>query len=242
MTRTRVFLGPSMRRSEAQRLLPAAEFFPPAALGDIYRAVQADCQVLVLIDGYFEHVPSVWHKEILLALSEGVTVYGAASMGALRAAELHPFGMRGVGEIFHRYVAGTLQADDEVAVVHAPAEHDFRPASDPLVNLRWGLELAEDHRLISAQTRRLLIRRAKATFYPERSWRRLLREAADHADERELTRLSTFIAERRPDLKHDDTILALTSCGVDVHDGPGTPGGFERTNAWECLETAMAHE
>ena len=50
-----------------------------------------------LIDGYFERVPSVSHKEILWAMSQGIVVIGAASMGALRAAELAPFGMLGVG-------------------------------------------------------------------------------------------------------------------------------------------------
>ena len=43
-------------------------------------------------------------------------------MGALRAAELHAFGMRGVGRIFEAFRDGELEDDDEVAVVHGPAE------------------------------------------------------------------------------------------------------------------------
>ena len=47
-------------------------------------------EAIGIIDGYFERVPSVWHKEILWAMAEGIHVFGSASMGALRAAELLP--------------------------------------------------------------------------------------------------------------------------------------------------------
>jgi hypothetical protein len=45
----------------------------------------------------FDSTPAVLHKEILWAMDRGVGVSGAASMGALRAAELHWYGMVGVG-------------------------------------------------------------------------------------------------------------------------------------------------
>ena len=63
-----------------------------------------------LIDGYFDGVPAVAHKEILWALDQGIRVLGAASMGALRAAELAPFGMEGVGAIWRDYADGTWRA------------------------------------------------------------------------------------------------------------------------------------
>ncbi len=46
--------------------------------------------------GYFEHVPAVWHKEIMWIMERGVHVFGSAGLGALRAVELETFGMRGV--------------------------------------------------------------------------------------------------------------------------------------------------
>ena len=96
----------------------------PVAQGDVYRAVTAvePLESIGIIDGQFDHVPAVWHKEILWAMDRGVHVYGSASMGALRAAELHAFGMEGVGEIFECYRDGTLEDDDEVAVVHGAAD------------------------------------------------------------------------------------------------------------------------
>src|SRR5262245_57987284 len=116
---TVVFLGPSLPLDEARRLLDA-RYRPPAAMGDGYRLVSARPRPrrIAIIDGYFERMAAPWHKEILWALEHGVAVYGASSMGALRAAELEAFGMIGVGAIFADFRSGRLTDDDEVAVVH----------------------------------------------------------------------------------------------------------------------------
>src|SRR6188508_3485280 len=100
MTSAVVFVGPTLAIAEARAALPEARFLPPARRGDVYRACSGRPASIALIDGYFEQQLSVWHKEILWALSQGIRVYGAASMGALRAAELEAFGMVGVGTIF----------------------------------------------------------------------------------------------------------------------------------------------
>ncbi len=110
-----VFAGPSVPRSEVEAI-SGVEWRPPVSQGDVYRAAQTSPDVIAIIDGYFDGVPSVWHKEILWAMSCGIHVFGAGSMGALRAAELYPFGMRGVGEIFASFRDGILEDDDEVAV------------------------------------------------------------------------------------------------------------------------------
>ena len=98
------------------------------------RAVVDGAEVIGLIDGYFEWTLSVWHKEILWALTRGVHVFGAASVGALRAVELERYGMRGVGEIFRAYRDGELEDDDEVAVVHIPGQ-TFACSSEAMVNI-----------------------------------------------------------------------------------------------------------
>ncbi|MBN8893029.1 MAG: hypothetical protein J0H91_22335 [Rhodospirillales bacterium] len=76
-----VFAGPSLGRfapSAAARI----DLRPPAACGDIARAVALRPRAIGLIDGLFETTASVWHKELVFALAEGIAVYGAASMGA----------------------------------------------------------------------------------------------------------------------------------------------------------------
>ncbi len=122
------------------------------------------------MDGFFEHVPSVWHKEILWAMSEGIHVFGAASMGALRAAELADFGMVGVGRIFELYRAGVLTADDEVALAHLPAEHGYRRVSEALVDMRVTLGAAVQAGVCELALAGRLIALAGARFYPERTW------------------------------------------------------------------------
>ena len=65
-------------------------------------------------------------QEILYAMSAGAEVAGAASVGALRAAELSPFGMIGIGSIYRPFAAGHWTDDDEVAVMHATEYLAFR--------------------------------------------------------------------------------------------------------------------
>src|SRR5271156_3661014 len=111
-----IFAGPSM----PPPIPPIAgiEWRPPVRQGDLYSAALSGPAIIGVTDGYFEIVPTVWHKEILWAMAQGIHVYGSASIGALRAAELHPFGMVGIGHIFEAFRDGLLEDDDEVAVLH----------------------------------------------------------------------------------------------------------------------------
>ena len=172
-----VFAGPTLPAPEIAARLDAI-VLPPAAQGDVWRAVRRHRPVAIgLIDGLFRATRAVWHREILWALSEGVHVLGAASMGALRAAELHPFGMRGIGRVFEAYVAGELEDDDEVAVEHAPAELGHAPLSAAMVDLRATLAAAEAAGALDHATAERAVARLKATPYPRRSLA-LLAEAA----------------------------------------------------------------
>jgi hypothetical protein len=172
-----VFLGPSLPAAQARKLAPSCTVLPPARQGDVWKALAGRPRVIALIDGVFESTPPVWHHELLCALAAGVRVLGAASMGALRAVELHRFGMEGHGAIYQGFRDGTLRGDDEVALLHAAQEHGFRPLTVPLVNVRHSAACAaRDGRLTKAQARRL-VTVAERTHYQARSWPGLLREA-----------------------------------------------------------------
>ena len=147
-----VFVGPTLC---PQDLPPAGDiaFLPPAAQGDVYRVTQMRPVAIGIIDGYFEGALAVWHKEILFAMAGGIHVFGSASMGALRAAELHPFGMRGIGRVFEAYRAGALEDDDEVAVIHGPPETGYLALSEAMVNIRATLAAAARDGLIGPATR-----------------------------------------------------------------------------------------
>jgi hypothetical protein len=230
-----VFLGPSLPREEADQLL-SARFLPPAAMGDVYRAVTAGARVIALIDGVFDQVPSVWHKEILWALEQGVAVYGAASMGALRAAELSAFGMRGVGQVFAAFAAGELEDDDEVAVCHGDAGSGFRPLSEAMVNLRHGLAGAVAAGVISAALAARLVEAAKARFYPERSWAASWAEAEQAgATPAEVQLLKTYLRKHRPNLKRQDAVELLTLLAAGQASSPHVDWHMERTLFWQRM-------
>ncbi|RYG97907.1 MAG: antibiotic resistance protein, partial [Alphaproteobacteria bacterium] len=143
-----VFVGPSL--SNANDLSGhQIEIRPPAVQGDMLRAVRDGATVIGLVDGGFEYTAPVWHKEILYALSRRVAVVGAASMGALRAAECQPFGMVGVGRIFNDYASGELVDDADVALLHGPMEYGFRPITLPMVNIRATLKALEDRQIFT---------------------------------------------------------------------------------------------
>lgn len=137
-----VFAGPTLPREPGEdwrALLEACDVRPPARRGDVLAALACHPRTIVLLDGYYFTVPSVTHKELLYALDAGVRVIGAASLGALRAAELELFGMEGVGAVFDGYKTGALDGDDEVALLHAPREHGYRPITLALVEVRHAL-------------------------------------------------------------------------------------------------------
>jgi hypothetical protein len=65
-----VFLGPTLPQRDAEAMLPAT-YRPPVRQGDVYRVVRDEApRAIGIIDGGFLDVASVWHREILWALSQ----------------------------------------------------------------------------------------------------------------------------------------------------------------------------
>jgi hypothetical protein len=162
-----VFAGPTLpRRPDAvwTSLLEACDLRPPAQRGDVLSALVDRPGALVLIDGYYYSVPAVTHKELLYALDAGVRVFGAASLGALRAAEMAPLGMAGVGQVYEWYRAGVIDGDDEVAILHAAAGQGYRGLTVALVELRHALESPDFDRQAAAG----LVARVKALPFSQR--------------------------------------------------------------------------
>jgi hypothetical protein len=167
-----LFAGPSLPAAPDaawRRLLAGVTVAPPAQRGDVLRAVAEGARTLVIVDGYYYTVPAVTHKEILYALDHGVRVIGAASMGALRAAELAAFGMEAVGEVAAAFRRGTLEGDDEVAILHAPGEWGYRAATVALVDVRWALARLVRARTVPAARATRLVAALKALPFTART-------------------------------------------------------------------------
>ncbi len=232
---TVVFVGPTLPLEQAATILDAS-FLPPAAQGDLYRAALGRPRAIGLIDGRFGDVASVWHKEILWAMAQGIHVYGGASMGALRAAELHPFGMVGVGPIFQAFRDGILQDDDEVAVLHGPADSGWLQLTDALVDMRCTLTAAEAAGVVDTDTCARLLELARATFYAERTWARLLRDAdAARIEPARLEGLRAWLPLGRIAQKRADAVELLQTMARDLRaDAPplAVRYRFEPTEPW----------
>jgi len=242
-----VFSGPTLAAREIASRLDAI-CLPPARQGDIWRAVRSHRpRAIGLIDGLFLDVPSVWHRELLAALSLGVHVFGAASMGALRAAELHGFGMRGIGHVFAAYRDGRwpgfdddFEDDDEVAVIHAPVEAGAAPLSDAMVDLRATLAAAAADGVIEVAASQALAAGMKRLHFSERSLQVLQAMAPALIGVDAAARLAEWLPSGRVAQKRLDAIAMVAAMADFLRaDPPRFRAGFglSRALVWERFVT-----
>ncbi len=163
--------------------------------------------IIGLIDGVFHQESAVAHREILAAIKHGVTVIGASSMGALRAAEMDTLGMVGIGEIYRMYKSGELESDDEVALVFDP--ESGLALSEPLINIRFTLKRAKSKGIIDATVHDALLASARSLFYPKRTYGAIVSAAGDVLDEEVRKSFLDWVITGACDQKREDAVAAL---------------------------------
>lgn len=240
------FAGPSLPPPE-RAAFPGVDWRGPAEAGDLLRLPAGRRPTVCLIDGYFDHRPAVRHKEILLLLSEGARIFGASSIGALRAAEMADFGMVGVGAVYRAYAGGRLTGDDEVALIHGPEEAGWRPLSVPLVDVRATLLRAVRERIVAGAGARAILAAATAQHYADRCWASLPAPAGFHdwvrdgavsvkaADARQCLTVAMSLPAGRPPPRPRPVRSAwldalARDCGVDLARRQPAPGRAARTS------------
>jgi hypothetical protein len=229
------FAGPSLDRADRDSFA-GIDWRPPAEAGDMLRLAAAGAgPTLCLIDGYFDHRPAVRHKELLLLLARGVRIFGSSSIGALRAAEMAPFGMIGIGAIFAAYARGSLTGDDEVALIHAGPDRDWRPLSVPLVDVRATLCAARRARAIDGDEARALLRAAAAIHYADRTWPSIC--AALPTGEPRAAFLA-WLETGAVSQKRRDALACLAAALDGAGQRPAAPPPFVQT----CFVGALARE
>ena len=234
MSEIYVFLGPTLAEKEARAELDAV-YLPPVSAGDVYRLWRRRPRAIGIVDGYFDRVPAVWHKEIMWMMEHGVHVFGAAGLGALRAAELDSFGMHGAGWVYQAFRNGTLDRDDEVAVRHGTAEDGYRPLSEAMVNIRKTLLAAQNQGIVSAATRNILLAVGTQLFYPARTWEELLRVSeAMQADAADIEALRRWLPAGRIDQQAADAVAMLREMRTFLAAGPAP-----QEVSWSMADTAM---
>lgn len=237
--KTCVFAGPTLYREPWPT---GIRRYGPAAMGSVFRAVEAGFRRVGIVDGLFGNAPSVWHKEILYAISAGVEVVGAGSMGALRAAELSGFGMIGIGRIFRLFRSGLWSDDDEVAVIHASEELDYCPLSETMANVRFTLRRLRRVGLLDRIVEEELVRRLKAQHFSRRTREALHEEALRLVDADAAAQLSDEFERRYVDAKRLDAKALMAHLTRPCSVEPRQRGrDFQPTRHWrEQFETALA--
>ncbi len=135
---TVVFVGGSMRETEYY----ADEdiiYTAPAEQSDMFMTILEGFENIIIIDGYFYSRFPCTTFEVMLALENGINVFGSSSIGALRAIELDNYGMIGIGYVYEYLKKQYIKPYHIVAQTYN--EHD-KPLSIPLVNIIYFLECA----------------------------------------------------------------------------------------------------
>ncbi len=140
------------------------------------------------------------------------------------------------GRIFEAFRDGTLEDDDEVAVVHGPEELGFVAVSEPMVNIRATLARAEIDGALAGSSRNALERYAKSLFFPHRTWPAIFDGARAHGlSEAELAALREWLPHGRVDQKREDAMAMLEAMKETLahSDRPRLDWQFEWTHFWD---------
>ena len=219
-----VFAGPTISGPDISAIAPEAVVHPPVRHGDLIALGAAPGDTVAIIDGVFFRTAAVRHKEIMHLLQQGIAVWGASSMGALRAAELDVYGMRGVGVVYGMYTSGAVTGDDEVAVLHAPAEAGYRPANEALVSIRAAASRARRNGVLTAEDEDLLTRAAKALAFGERTYPAVTQAAVGLGlPAAAAEAFLTYLAAHPCDLKREDAQALLRTIACSRTALPGSP-------------------
>lgn len=204
MVKIIIYTGLSLPFDEAKEILDSHDdveviYKKPIKRGDLGLALKEHPNIIAIIDGVFHQNSAVGHKEILNVMKNGIKVFGASSMGALRASELDELGMVGIGHVYNQYASGEVESDDDVAVMLD--SESLEALSEPLINMNYVFTNASSEGIISEGEKEELLSIAKKTYYPQRSYAKTLAES--NLDDSTKEKLIDFI-RMSPDIKKED--------------------------------------
>lgn len=216
MVKIIIYTGLSLPFSEAKKILDSHEdieviYKKPIQRGDLNHALKENPDIIGIIDGVFHQNSAVGHREILNVMKNGIEVYGASSMGALRASELDSLGMHGIGYVYEQYASGKVISDDDVAVMLD--SQTLEALSEPLINMDYVFTNAANENIITQTQKDELIKIAKETYYPKRNYAQTLAKSSLDNDEKQ--RLINFIRESK-DIKKEDAKLLINTIKHEI--------------------------
>jgi len=203
-----IFIGPTLSIDKAKEILDA-DYRPPAKKGDLLKLIPTAVKFVGLIDGYFlQDYPPTPIEVYNLLRKKDVLVFGSSSLGALRAVELKRFGMMGIGNIFKLFLKGIIDSDDEVAVTFT-GYREYQ--SDALIDIRYNLFLAQKKQIIDKNTKRNILRIAKKTYFPYRTYDDILEKSKKvfSLQKKQIEDFGEYISKHKVSLKEKDAITLL---------------------------------
>jgi len=203
-----IFIGPTLSIDKAKEILDA-DYRPPAKKGDLLKLIPTAVKFVGLIDGYFlQDYPPTPIEVYNLLRKKDVLVFGSSSLGTLRAVELKRFGMMGIGKIFNLFLKGIIDSDDEVAVTFT-GYREYQ--SDALIDIRYNLFLAQKKQIIDKNTKRNILRIAKKTYFPYRTYDDILEKSKKvfSLQKKQIEDFGEYISKHKVSLKEKDAITLL---------------------------------
>ncbi|WP_296858132.1 TfuA-related McrA-glycine thioamidation protein [uncultured Methanobrevibacter sp.] len=204
MTKIIIYTGLSLSFDEAREILDTTEdveviYKRPIKRGDLNHDIKENPDIIGIIDGVFHQSSAVGHREILNVIKKGIEVYGASSMGALRASELDSLGMHGIGYVYNQYATGKIVSDDDVAVMLD--SETLEALSVPLINMDYVFNNAYAENIITENEKDELLKIAKETYYPQRNYAQTLSKST--LDSAKKDNLINYIRTSK-DIKKED--------------------------------------
>jgi hypothetical protein len=202
-----VFAGPSKPEIHVPN---SVEIRPPARRGDLFEFLDDSHTLILLADGTFFHHAAPSHYELLAYLSRHPVMFGTASMGALRAAELGQHGMKGLGTVFTAISKGHITDDAELAVGMCPFTYAALTVS--LVNVRRLLFLLR-MKGFNVPDLRLALDVSRKIYFLDRTAEQLARAWSSAGLKNEIgDELLTAWRDNSLDVKTHDTGIAIRAC------------------------------
>ena len=204
MVKILIYGGLSLSFDESREILDSTDnieviYKRPIKRGDLGHDIKENPDIIGIIDGVFHQNSAVGHREILDVMKRGIKVFGASSMGALRASELDSLGMVGIGYCYNQYASGAIDSDDDVAVMLD--SESLEALSVPLISMNYVFTNAVSEGIITENEKDELVQISKETFYPKRNYAKTLSESG--LDEDKKNELINFIREHEDIKKHD---------------------------------------
>ena len=207
MPKIKIYSGLTLDRATIAKHLPDADVGNPIQRGDIWRDIKNRTHVVLIIDGKFHHNLPVSINEIMDGLRCGIAIYGSSSMGALRAAELYPYGMVGHGKIFEFIKNDRYFRDDYLGQTFIEDKGVPREFSQSYIDLYFNMEALLLAHKISRVTFDAVTSLYRDLPYPSRNFATLKRSIDKQDDEMKWA--SEAISQRMGSQKRADALSLL---------------------------------